>query len=70
MHGLGIMANAPRRRCAFCSEWSVALCDGPNAGAKSGTCDNPMCGPHRKPVGPNQDLCPGCVKAEAKKVKQ
>ena len=57
------MSNPPRRRCAFCQEWSVALCDGPSITRKSGTCDKPMCEKHRKPVGPNQDMCPKCVAA-------
>lgn len=55
-------SNPPRRRCAFCQDWSVALCDGPNPKRKSKTCDRPMCWKHRTMVGADKDLCPTCLK--------
>lgn len=67
-HAIVKVANQPRKRCHFCPEWSVALCDGLDPSHKSGTCDRRMCEFHRHTVGPNQDLCPDCMKAGKKAV--
>lgn len=41
-----------------CTESSVALCDWPLTGERSGsTCDRRMCARHRTPVGKNRDYC-------------
>ena len=58
--GMGFACTRGQREtCNSCRGTSVALCDWPLAGEKTGqTCDRRMCKDHRTSVGPNVDYCP------------
>ncbi len=57
--------NEPRKRCAYCQEWSTILCDFPIGNGK--TCDRPTCRTHAKNVGPNRDYCEEHARAVSEK---
>jgi hypothetical protein len=50
---LGRCPRASRRRCAFCANVAVGICDGER-------CIRPICDDHRWSAAEELDLCPLC----------
>lgn len=49
------------KKCKWCKQPGLWLCDHPLAGKKRKTCDAPMCSEHRTPIGLDEDYCPDCA---------
>lgn len=57
------------KRCSYCPNASVVLCDAPNPMLPGKTCDRPCCRAHAKNVGPDKDLCRDHAVAASKEAK-
>ncbi|OHB67435.1 MAG: hypothetical protein A2V70_03755 [Planctomycetes bacterium RBG_13_63_9] len=54
-----VCGPAPRRKfCSVCGKPGALLCDYPEPGRKSGTCDKPLCATCARHVGKDRDHCP------------